>query len=415
VFRTVRKAHVMALIISILCLVVAAATTTAPASKAGALPSCSKFGIVTACPTLNQVKVSFTTSSPTTASVNTSVDTGYEQTVLDKRLKKVHSITIPENPAATYHIKVTATPSKGKSSTWVGSFTTGAIGSVPATVTSNGNKLLLNGVPSTLIMVYGYYCSTNSYTSSALSLGAKVIQEGSPQPCDITTLHAGLGNQVWWYSRSPTDQQQLAGLPELLPVTSTLRLVADPGWGCNRSSDTNFYNLVKAHSAQQPVESVLNVSENLDLRHKNCLSSEDLHSLFWTTFAASGMGVEYYAHGATVDSFSVLPTIPAQASADAARLATLTSGLAAGKNLVAKIDPTSAVKLRTWTYGGVIYVIAVNTGSSTTSASFTIPNTKSKTAVGLWGTPNLAVGKDGTTKASFKPLGVSFWKLLPPQ
>src|SRR4051812_37634300 len=101
---------------------------TARAGKANVLPGCSTFGVVTACPTLNQVKVSFTTSSPTTASVETSVDMGYEETVLDKRLKKVHTITIPETPATTYHIKVTAIPSKGSPSTWAGSFSTGAIG-----------------------------------------------------------------------------------------------------------------------------------------------------------------------------------------------------------------------------------------------------------------------------------------------
>lgn len=415
-----RRAHVVALVTSILCLVVAIATTQA---LAGDTPqsNCLKFGKVGVCPTLNTATFLFNTATPTTASVSISVDKSYALTVLDLKAKKSHRITIRSiAPATTYNFIVKVTPKHGKPTTWSkGSFPTGAIGSVPASLTSSGNKLLLNGVPFTPIMVWGYNCATSDYVKDVIALGAKVLEEGVPIPCDSETLHTALQNQVWWYSKSSSEQEQLAALPELLEGSSGILPAYDAGslLGCHSQSDIGLYNAVKSHSSTRPVVSTVTVSTHLDLTHLNCLSAVGAHALFWATFVAGGKGVEYYAHDNTTQGgstiFSVLPSIPAQAQRDASELMALEPAIASGKQLSLSSGPKSSIREMAWVYGGATYVVAVNTNNSSLSSSLTLPSTRATMATVLWEGRSVKL-KAATFSDNFAPLAVHVYKLVPP-
>ena len=411
-----RKTRCLALIIPILCLAVATAAAPAQITAANGTSNCTKVGIATVCPGFNTVKVSFTTPTKTTASVSTSVDKSFALTVLDQRAKKTHNITIPEPPAKTYNLKVTATPAKGKSSTWIGSFATGVIGSVPAMISSKGNKFLVNGMPLGLIAVEGYECATPDYVKDVISMGANILEKGVAAPsCDTATLHGALNNQVWWYSNDPSDQQQPSTLGELLQEGSTdLTAVADPGslLGCASKSDLGLYQLVKKKASEGPVISTIVVTQKLDASDDNCIDPVRLNSLFWTTFAAGGSGVGYYVRSGVPGNFSVVPSLPAMAVKDANELTTLEPCILNGKSLPVKTDLNGPVKISAWQYAGMICVIAANTRNAPVQGTFSL-NSKAKTAQVLWAARSVRMNA-GSISESFAPLAVNIYKLLPP-
>lgn len=400
----------------VLCVAVAVATVGAQARNTEMPKTCTKFGSVVVCTTLNTATFTFSTKTKTTASVSTSVDTSYALTALDLSTKAAHRISIPEAPATKYNFRVTVTPAKGKPITTKGSFTTGAIASTPASLTTRGHKLLLDGVPFTPIMVYGYECATIEYANSAIGLGADVLQEAeSSTPCDSATLHAALNGQIWWFSNDAATQSQLNDLPELLQGTVPFYSAIDAGslLGCKSTSDLGLYNVVKSHSATPVISSIV-VSTHLDQNHANCLNAAASHALFWATIVAGGDGVEYYAHGSKADEFSVQPDIPAQAIRDRDQLATLEPAVAAGAPIGVQVDSQSPVRITGWKYGGATYVIAINTQKVATSVGFVIPGFRGTSSAQVLWEGRGKKSKNGEFSDSFAPLAVHFYKLLPP-
>ncbi len=170
-------------------------------------PTCTRFGGLGVCTTLNTATFTFTTKTKSTASVSTSVDASLGLVVLDQRAKTVHKITIPVAPATKYNFKVTATPAKGKPATWKGSFSTAAIGSVPATVTSTNGRLLVNGVPWPIVATE--FLSDGCYSPSAvaadLALRVNLFMGsvwGCPQQSDLL---AGMSGKAWFTDSLASD------------------------------------------------------------------------------------------------------------------------------------------------------------------------------------------------------------------
>lgn len=126
-----------------LCLGFVAATAAAQAQATNGF----KVSVEPIVTTFTTAKFAVATSVATRLTVATGTDRTYLIPTPD-RLKFRHVVSVRGlAPNTNYYAQVTATPKTGKAVKAWRTFKTAGPGSAPATVTTRGNKILLNGSP----------------------------------------------------------------------------------------------------------------------------------------------------------------------------------------------------------------------------------------------------------------------------
>ncbi len=415
-FGTLRiMAHFVALLAT-LCLVVA--TAAAQAQTTAFTPVITPIG-------LNAVKVSFTTPTPTTPSVSTSTDMSFALTVLDIRPKRIHNITIPENPGTTYNIMVVATPAKGKPSVFVDSFSTGAIGSVPATLTTVNGKTYLNGVRYFPIVPMGRHCLDQAFVDANLSMGIKLMPDpltdlnectkAATSPGELDDLLRG---RAWVYGTSADSAQAIQGASAILDWQAKFRLLQEPGslQGCSEyfASSAPLFAAVKIEVKKGPTMYwVVLVNQTVPSSKPLCLDGPGMRNVFWTSIIGGVQGLQYFTFMPVTGEMNVKDDVAKAAGAAASCMTNIGPVILNGKPLAVAIDPKSPVKLGAWRYGGVAYIVAVNTEKSLTSASFSVPGLGGIVAQTLCEpSRTLKLNRDSITD-KFVPVDVHIYKVMP--
>lgn len=231
---------------------------------------------------------------------------------------------------------------------------------------------------------------------------------------DPATLHAALAGRLWWYERS--DMQQLQGLPEMVDWQANNATFYTDGQtmvGCGSKTTTALYaKLVPMVRVEQVVYQVL-ARENLGPTYTNCLNGSRLAALFWTAMVAGADGFEYSTNlpWDNKQQFDVTTEVQSEAKVLAAQLAVLQPALVAAP-VGYRIKGSTTVKATVRRQGNTTYLVAVNTGSTPATMTFTIPSIKSTVASLPWEHRNVKVVKR-TLSDKFAPLAVHIYKFLP--
>ncbi len=399
------------LVLAVLCLVVASVTTP----QAQGTPTPSLISSVTA--TLNTVTVSVTTPVPTQLILSIGTDKTYGLSVLD-RSKMLHRVTVRGlRPATTYYYAVQATPAKGRPSTASGMFATGPIG--PATVTAKNGKILLNGVPFFPIMADEFACPAQQIVDDNIALGINVLDPsdgGSICDSSVESLHAMLSGKTWWLEHvGGYDAAAVQQLPELMNWQGGITFTQTPSVliGCNETSTDPLYQRIHGLAKVGPVIYWLWLSDPVP-SVKNCLDGPRLQNLFWTVVAAGGLGMKYITQQRLDQSagISVNSDVSEEAGILAKQMATIGPAILMGQHLLVTTDAKgAAVKLGAWQYGGVVYIVAVNTANSPATWTFTVPSPSNlNTTQVLWENRNV-MNSSGMISDQFNPLAVHIYKV----
>lgn len=379
------KAHFVALISTvILCLVVATAATPARSTTKVTVADCTpaKYAFVAKC-------FRITTSPASSVAVNTGTDRKYTVPTTD-RLRSKHTVWVRGlSPNTPYFVQIVAknkAEKVGGKTPW-SKFTTAAPGSAPATVTTKGNKLLLNGLPFFPIegMTFLKCLDTPDLNNSKMtiaddlvSLGSNVIT-GSSNYCSSEStpvdqlLHQTLKQRAWWHETKPADAVALKSMPELLNWNMNTPVLGDPASliGCRSKGSAGQYDLVRKKTGV----TISAVPLGAPVGKSNiCITPATATASVYTSIAAGTKGIEWVTINpldASSTDFSVGSDVAAAASKISKQFATLSPAILNGKPVeMQTTDTKSPVKFGAWQYSGTTYVVAVNT-SSTKAASAT--------------------------------------------
>jgi hypothetical protein len=419
-----RKARFAVLIIPILCVVVTAAaaaqtTTTDPAVKITGL-SCAKT-------TFTTVTCTFTTNVPAKSSVATGTDRVNLIPTPDNHYRTAHSITVKgEMPNTRYYALATATAKNGQTSkpAWAG-FKTAAPGSSPATVTTRGNKLLLNGRPFfASIVETDNTCPDQALADGSLSLKADIVNQVAatfvPSSCpgDSSTWGDYLTKTLpdrWWRVSNDNQHQtlQAQGFTGLLDWQASVTGVASPKGDDPCANATNLFRTVSAAARNKPVLFQEDVATYGALPgRKSCLTASTFNMQYWASVAGGARGVDYYPQDAGNKSdFDVEPTIMTVGSKNKAQVGTLGPCILTGTSIPATPDQNDKTLYRgytydnfihvgAWKYGNTVCVVAVNTERVPEKVSFTVPALTSASAQVFWENRRISV-KSGVITDSF--------------
>jgi len=422
----IRKAHYVALVSMTACLVVA---TVAAQAQAKTSPlqiiglDCSKTPPLHA---FNTATCTFTTTVPAETSVSAGTDKKNTVPTPDLHYRTKHNITVPGlSPNTTYYVLVTATNKSGKSARVWTAFTTAAPGSSPATVTTRGNKLLLNGQPWLALVSSGYSCMSQQFVSANLAIGISTFQDPAgcqDPPTWSAYLQALLGDKAWVYETVAQDSQALQGLTSLVkwPAIQNSAQYNYMG-GCSdykppaRATMTgDMFNSIQTKTRNKPLIYSAIIVDQLRPNKDSCWTGAEQEALFWTVFAGGGSGLEYttFRPWDTTATFAVNSTVAAAVAKAVSQAATLGPALLAGKAENIPANQKSQVKYGAWDYGGTTYVVGVNTNNTPSSGTFLVRgHTRATTAQVMWENRSVKI-KSGDITEKFGPLAVHIYKVL---
>ena len=416
----IRKAHFVALISMILCLVVATAAAQAQ-TNTSFHPTITPIG-------LNRVKVSFTMPYPTSASVSTSLDKSFGLTVLDRRMKKVHSITVPENAGKTYNIKVVAVAANGRSNTYIGSFPTGVIGSIPTRVTtvktSAGGKIFQNGVPFFPIIALSGSCLDKNLIKTNLSMGVNIFQDATGCSDDSATwpteLDPLLKNQAWVDGTKPGNVQALQPIPEFMDWQASVRLLQNPSSlvGCSSYFDSSRPLYVAAKNEVTKgivIYQVIVAHRGTPTEKPYCLDGVGMKNVFFVSIIAGVKGLRFFPIIPETGAMDVENDVIQAAGAASSCMDTIGTAILNGKALPVRLNPKGQLVANAWAYGGVTYIAAANTEKTATVTSVMVPSlSKATMATTVCGPAKSVKITGGNIPGTYTPLGVNIYKVLPP-
>lgn len=395
---TIRKAHYVALISMILCLVVATAATQAQAASQRSSLNIRQLNVVK---TFTTVKFTVATNVATQLVINTGTDKVYMVSTSD-RSKLKHAVTVRGlAPNTNYYYTLVLTPKTGKTRTVRGVFKTAAPGSSPATVTTRGNKLLLNGSAFFPIIADSYACPKLKDVTADLAMGFNVID--GPNGCgsdptsemrDAQFLHDLLNNEAWYLPTNPylPVAAGLQTLPELLswPGGVNPQTVLPNGSCSIPAYDKQVGKLYAslAHTASlKPVVFLADFSTFPNQGRANCYNSSSAYALLWALKDAGAQSVQltttpHWNSDAGVSTSAAVASATAKFTKE---LATLGTVIFYGKRLDIPVNIKGTVEVTAWEYNGATYVIVVNIGTVSASQTTAVPGLASaKTAQVLW-------------------------------
>jgi hypothetical protein len=411
--------------LALLCAVVAPVTAAQARSTSSATTFTTSTLVVGVNPSLSSAVFTVRTDTASKVSVMTGTD---RQNMVGKvvaTLKPSHTVTVtPLAPATSYFYSVTTTERNGRTSTKVGSFRTDGVRS--ATMSVKNGRFRLNGAPFFPIMGMMYTaCPKQDVVIDNASMGVNVLDhwytsncydssKGIRRPVTGEELHSLLKNRVWWLERKDAP---VAGLPEQLDFADNLFLELSAGdlWGCSPrgSSATTWYEKLKTSVAEQLAQETATVyfaAVTATGGIKSCFNARRFTAQFWTAFLAGAAGFEYdNQHGSREDGVEVKADVMAQAGIETNRLKTLYPVVLSGDERQVN-SSQNAVKARGWSWGGSLYVIAVNTANRDVSAELKLGGTRNGAAKVLWERRSEAV-RSGVLKEQFNAHEVHFYRL----
>ena len=462
-----------------LAIVVCAGSAAIPQAHAGSSRTTTpvvrltgKADSVTVTTTFTTATFATTTNVPTTLTVATGTDKANLVSTPDP-LKSDHVVTVAGlSPDTTYYGLVTATPVKGTATKqWV-TFTTAAPGSAPATVTTQGNRWLLNGqrfIPITSLHGLQPGCVTPDLAANDRMMGIEALLIWDPsalseadcvdaQGDQIALVHAALAGQMWWqYDSSVDTQAGAAQVPEQAemvgwPASGSGTAVSygggradisqcwgavDPSW---KAAYSDWYDgFASSLKPGRPSTTEISTEEYLTHapHHANCLIPSQLAWEFWGGIG-HGSDIRYITEPDNGTGFDVAAQLQAEAGMLAAQLATLGPVLnwgtpvaikqarlvpvklpssigANGKVTKYSVVHVPPVALFAWRYGGRLYVLAINpelTLRQTANAIVKLPGAAGGTVKPLWNKASLTV-KAGTATVRLGGLTAAWFQIAP--
>jgi hypothetical protein len=346
------------------------------------------------------------------------------------RAKIKHVVTVSGLlPNTAYDALITATDKSGKTVKTKVTFRTAAPGSAPATVTTRGNKLLLNGSPwfMTAAPVSGG-CPASEVIKANADLGVLALIRNSGFTCEETSdpaewasiLDGRMKGLTFWMEHAPAYDvsSKPNAFPESLNWTGSMSPFPSAPTITRACSATGLgepvlYDTVRRASLNKPTVYSLELISELRPAFKNCLTGADLSRVFWLTVAAGGDGFAFVTQeAAKTDANGNGPVIinadvQTQLKTSLRQMATLGPCILAGRPLTIKTDQKSAVKVAAWKYGKTICIIAGNSKDTPERKTFSIPGMSgTELARVFWKNRNLKIGSEGVITETFPASGV---------
>jgi hypothetical protein len=380
--------------------------------------------------TAGSVTIKFSTAVPTTAIIYTSVDTSYATAMLDSRYKKLHAVTFKAAPGRKYFLKIVATAKNHKSFKFNGGFTIAGAGSVSARITSGNGGFQVNGVPFFPRISYLYGCtdaqSFEQGVATAVNLGNNILEgvdvcSNMPDAQRSQLFGSQLTGKLWLRDRDPASEAQLKDLPSVLDWQATeTQIGSGPrGW----SADDSYFRAFGCKSTALLYQNALQASGptvyTMNLGRyairsglQTCVTPSALAAEIWTAIVARVKGFRYAsADAGNQDDYDVAHDLSAKASALAVQMDSLQPVLLSGQRGAIPVSSTD-VRAISIKYAGAVYVLAVNTASTSQTVSL-----KSGIASGarfgrLWESGSVKQAK-GVIFQHFAPLAVHFYRAIP--
>ena len=271
-------------------------------------------------------------------------------------------------------------------------FATAAFAAAPSVTAVNGH-LALNGTPFIPVMAQTRYgCPARPLVDEFATLGVNVLYNDnavcdgdfSPgQPTAAQKLDSSLAGRtppMWFWTSSPSGQQQLAGASTLLNWQPPLVRALDVNWmldKCKGQSTLPFYKTVSAKAHAGGIVSAYVLAGSIsDQRYSNfnCVTQPRMAVAVWTALVAGASAIDYITidpRNATIgNGFNVTPAAAASAaslSKDVARSAQML--------LAAPMSARSSngvVKVAARRYSGSTYLFVVNTQNSAERTAVTV-------------------------------------------
>lgn len=388
-----------------------------------------------------QIKFVCTTNVPTTLSVATGATNNQNDAVpTTDRLKTHHTLYVRGlSPNTLYYAWVAATAKDGQKSPTLKSGTpTWAPGTAPATVTSKGNKLLLNGQPTMLTTIRtDNPCPDQGYINNLVGLkgiGVNVLVDynsalaqcagGDTNPAQwASSLHGLLQNKLWWQVRVPSQYQALQAqkLPELINwQAATTTVDAGPAGGDSLGFIANsckelgtLYGNATRTGANRVLLFTITISDRYPGSRVNCTTLDSMAAEFWVISQNGGSVSWFTRDDASQNDFQPFSGAQAEAHKLTQQRGTLGPVILYGKSVAVSASSASSVKFKAWQYGGLYYVHATNTAKTSTTSNFTVGAlTKGGTAQVMFEGKSLKI-KPGAVPVTLAPFGNKWYKITP--
>jgi hypothetical protein len=376
-------------VIACLCAGVAPATSAQTAMK-GKVISDTTVLEVNVDSQLNSAVFDVKSDPSATVSVGIGTDPANLVVKTDARKSTVHRIVVkPLAPLTKYYYRVKAVKRGSRTLTNVGLFETGPV--TPTTLSVVDGKFRLNGVRIFAVMEHALnQCPDPSVITANVQMGVSVMTtwgafgnvctdyENGRFSHSMTTdeLDALLAHKLWWLDRNA--KTPLTDLPEKLNVNGNLARSSGLGdlGGCYTDDATQLYTTLQAESSSAATEGSALIRgvlltprvapSNSELR---CLDGRGMTATFWTTVFTGAAGIEYtdqYINDMTAGSV-VNQDVRLAAATAAKHLATLYPVVFGGQARAAR-STSHSVKAWTWSWGGKMFVAALNLENKRTTA-----------------------------------------------
>jgi hypothetical protein len=379
---------------------------------------------------LTTAVVSVRSPAPAKAALELGTDRTYGLNVVDAANGREHDFRLAGlAPARHYEYRVTTGGTTAR-----GSFTTGAASSpIEVSVTRTGGFAISEGSFFPIAGQLDNCIDPRGTIRSAVGMGIDILAghsvlrpTGKPKTCTVSKsmpawkpLDSLLGHRAWFLDYNAANKSEAAdlkGLPEQAMWPGFIQTLygADELVSCASTGNTLTYSIVHAKTLQAPLVYVIPLSDKF--RHgseKLCITSSRVQAEFWTAIAAGARGIDYATFGSPTSrnpDFAVEDAVRRQVARQDAHLATLGPAILTGAPISI---PSASIQVRygAWDYGGALYLVAVNTASTATSASLLLRPFAGKTADVLWENRRSLHLRKGILTDDYGPLAVRIYRI----
>lgn len=364
---------------------------------------------------MTSMTVSFATPVPTRAvlALNYGSATGLQ---VNDGLKTRHVFKLSGlQPAAAYRCSITTVTMQKEATRFAIPCATKTLG--PAKAEISGGSFHLDGAPTFLLGATARSSCPDEavvdgnrrlgiFVMSRHSLGCPGVRPGAPELHE--RLHDVLKGKMLWHEMTAEGATLMEGLPELVDFPSLNLSTKTYLVMCGARSAEPLYGLIRGKD--KPVMSIIPVATRMTRSLANCIDVKRLEVLFWTAVAAGAGGIHYVTLHPWDDAagVQVKPDLIPAVSRLSREIAVLGPALLTGRRIPVT-SSESSVKAAAFTYGGATYVIASNTVSSATSASFFLSRGGNHLAVPIGGKGVRL--KAGRFSADFGPFDVTIFRI----
>ena len=415
-----------------LALGIAAVSAIAGPTQAASQRSSLNIRQLNVVTTFTTAKFTVAANAATKLAINTGTDKVYMVSTPDRNELK-HVVTVRGlAPNTNYYYSLVLTPKAGKARTVRGAFKTAAPGSSPATVTTRGNKLLLNGQPFFPVAAEIFdSCPTTPEVGLIAGLGAVIlsVQGNTSATCsnqDPSTWASSLGSvlngKFWWQENDSAAQQELQNenLKELLDWQANPALVGFSKTGSYLDAKQCFMASPEVYDMTSSVAKKRLTSLRSQplvqypfLGHPNtktCVDQKNLSMSLWSFVAAGGSGILFSTQSSPATRYDVAKVISSGAVREVTKMKTLGPVFLVGSPAPVT-SSSSSVREGAWSYGGNVYVVAINLSDSSTKATLKLAKSLNGTVRLMWERRNVRIF-EGSFVDRFGPQGVHIYEVV---